>query len=329
MFCKQCGREIADDCNLCGYCGTPVDNKAVPCAQKIPVTLAPKKKKNLLWLWIALGVAGLAAIGGLVWFLFFNKSDVTIWLQTKTTNIYGSTEYCYDENGYLTQCRYKHMDIERYTYNYTYEFNDEGNPVEVLCYSDGKLNSRHVYDYDEDGNLIQETDFDEDGQEQFRYVYDERGFLIEEVTLLDGKEQFHYTNNYDKNGNISETISDEDYRTVYDYDKDGKLIGAITYDPLGEERSRQSYDYDENGNLIKKSIYWGDDERYRTVYKYDENGNQIESVHYEDDTETERETYEWQEITVSWEQAETLYALYNRTGRYRFPDEFAAEMKQK
>lgn len=42
MFCKNCGKEIADDSRICAYCGTQV---AAPAAA--PVAAAPAQEEKL------------------------------------------------------------------------------------------------------------------------------------------------------------------------------------------------------------------------------------------------------------------------------------------
>lgn len=73
MFCKNCGKEIADSSKFCVNCGTPVDMQRTAPVYEQPVASAPadrtrakkNKKKLPVWVYIVV-VLGFAAIGRLV-----------------------------------------------------------------------------------------------------------------------------------------------------------------------------------------------------------------------------------------------------------------------
>lgn len=94
-YCSNCGAENADGAAFCRVCGQPVKNAAQSAGQpgnpyyvqppycqqpqtpgyggQAPWMQPPKKKKNLTWLWIVLGVVAAAAIAFSVWFFGFER----------------------------------------------------------------------------------------------------------------------------------------------------------------------------------------------------------------------------------------------------------------
>ena len=79
--------------------------------------------------------------------------------------------------------------------------------------SDGRLNSKTTYKYDEKGNNIEENNHDSDGRlnSKTTYKYDEKGNNIEE-------------NNYDSDGRLG-----KNYTYKYEYDKNNNWTQRIEY----------------------------------------------------------------------------------------------------
>ena len=63
-----------------------------------------------------------------------------------------------------------------------FKFNNDGNKIEESHYdSDGELFSKSKYTYDEKGNIIEDSSYDSDGglKWKWKYTYDEKGNKIE------------------------------------------------------------------------------------------------------------------------------------------------------
>jgi len=120
--------------------------------------------------------------------------------------------------------------------------------------------------------------------------------IKKEIITLEGSRNFIKINNYDKLGNIVETIhlnpdSSERSRIFfeYTYDSNNNIIqlykpDSNRFSPKGE---RKIYNYDSNNNLIEEYIhedyrvfepYLGEHQEKRQ-YKYDSNDNLIEEIY--------------------------------------------------
>jgi YD repeat-containing protein len=122
----------------------------------------------------------------------------------------------------------------------------------------------YLYEYDEKGNKIKNTDIDTNGllYSPTYYKHDEKGHLIEELSpsdsLHDGKRIIY---NYNEKGYINEE---------YEY------IG----DSLKTLKQKVSYKYDDKGNLIERRTSGNKSLLSKNIFKYDKANNLIEEDCY-------------------------------------------------
>ena len=116
-----------------------------------------------------------------------------------------------------------------------------------------------VYEYDDRGDIISETDSEGD---KTYFEYDNQGNMINKTYPIGGK----VTYEYDSSGNmISATYPDGD-KFTYEYDDRGNKI-SVTY-PDGRKRI---YEYDDRCNMISETY----PNNLKYTYEYDDHGNQI------------------------------------------------------
>ncbi len=116
-----------------------------------------------------------------------------------------------------------------------------------------------------------------------QYEYDENGELIKDSYET-------YSNNYDENGNITDTYSSHG-KIVYEYDEKGRIITAKSYifdysrtEPAGET----NYVYNDRDLLVSESWTGQAPPTYKE-YFYDDNGVLIKGVCDEDGMHNEDE----------------------------------------
>lgn len=145
------------------------------------------------------------------------------------------TTYTYYDDGDL---RTKELDVAAdgtvefsVTYKDTSENNDSVRTEEDIDEAD----IRYFANTDENGNvLIEEWDFDPDGQIDYRitYSYDDKGNVLTEDWdyYADDTVEWRYTNVYDENDNIVSKEHDKgadgtiDSRSFYTYDEHGNML---------------------------------------------------------------------------------------------------------
>ncbi len=188
-------------------------------------------------------------------------------------------------------------------------YNSKGQKTKVTTYdpSDGKISSITSYQYDKQGNLIEELLKKDEQTLKTSHRYDARNNRIETVYYTaDGKVEKKITNIYDQSGLLLETYGRlEDgkmfMRDTYLYDGKGNVVEfrnslrkfEITYDRKGNiltvfkyNRYFQSYDsvhyvlnewfgfeYDGNGNLVELKAFRPDSTlKTRSQYVVQTNG---------------------------------------------------------
>ncbi|MFP4015681.1 MAG: putative Ig domain-containing protein, partial [Halanaerobiales bacterium] len=200
----------------------------------------------------------------------------------------------YDENGRLVA----HVDADGNRIEFEHSIGDRQEIVK------DRLGNVNVYDYDADGNILQETDalgnktsytYDSDGNKTsekdalgntISYDYDENGNMLSKTDKNGNKVEYTYnnddqilsttdalgnvtTNEYDNDGNLKQSTDVKGNTTEYTYDSVGNLIKKI--DHKGNETS---YSYDRYGNMISQT----DEAGNTTSYDYDQNGNPISKM---------------------------------------------------
>lgn len=147
------------------------------------------------------------------------------------------------------------------------------------------------YEYDESGNRISMSYYDENGMQQpfHRYLYDEHGNCIKEEWL-----------------NSNEDIPV--WTITYEYNMQDELVKLVS--PSGSVA--YSYEYDEYGNVIKENSIADSGEWGIHMYEYDENGNCI----YERFRDSTYEEYGYDEDYFGW--AKNVYDDKGRLIEYSF-----------
>ena len=99
--------------------------------------------------------------------------------------------------------------------------------------------------------------------------YNQNGKILEEIYKYWSNDQSEWFIDltsyiYNKEGKIAEMYEEhddpqyplvDDYKTVYSYDDDGKLVEQAHYDRKGSLKRKYLHQYDERGRLIKKTPY--------------------------------------------------------------------------
>ncbi len=156
--------------------------------------------------------------------------------------------------------------------------NEAGQILEETTYSsEGEIESKYIFAYNDKGSLTKEIIEDPDGEIAScrEMEYDDQNRLL--------KEYFHYGDlsdadvthcYYDENGLLirKELInSDDELETLDEYEyQNGKLVSEIQRDSSKKVKAEKRFTYDANGNLIEENINWFN-ELYRQVHQYGEN----------------------------------------------------------
>jgi len=164
---------------------------------------------------------------------------------------------------------------------YKYDENSE-NVLEVKKYKESKLIRTQINVYDDNGNKIEENNFNSSGEEWGSWTanYDESGNKIE-VIFLDKKKEIY---KYDKSGNMVESTNYGDDgsisgRHTSEFDNNGYKIAENYFTSSGKISSSQTAKYDNNGNKIEENNFNSSGEKWGSwTAKYDDNGNKIEFI---------------------------------------------------
>jgi hypothetical protein len=106
-------------------------------------------------------------------------------------------------------------------------YNKSNQPVVRRFYNkDRSLKFEQIFEYDEFGNKLVEKTIEKDREFSNKYIYDNNNLLIEEVDGL------------------------LNFKRIYKYDTDKKIINETGYDQFGNINFSIFYEYDENGMLI-------------------------------------------------------------------------------
>ena len=187
--------------------------------------------------------------------------------------------------------------------DYSYE---AGKIVSETTYdSDGNTVSTHRYEYDEDGNLVEDRLLgrNEELQSISRYEYGEKGRKVKwsvydaddsllaytEYSYEDGKNT--RIENYRPGGTL------DDY-FVIEYDDRGRRKRETWYTASGDIEEYRTYTY-ENGALVRETVHRGNDSvKRKIIYTNNEEGNAVKAVYMDGgDNVQERVAYEYVERT--------------------------------
>ena len=172
---------------------------------------------------------------------------------------------------------------------YRYEYDEEGNRIRCTEYNeDGNVTQWYAYEYDEKGNMTAETFTVEYMDMWETHVYKEDGELL---VLLQGSE--------DRPGNGADAWT---YKWEYEYNEHDNVVSKLYETPEGErELTTYEYEYDVAGNVIKETRYLADpdDEEDKeltewTEYDYDKDNMVTEIITYNSKGEVQHsETVEY------------------------------------
>ncbi|WP_298139766.1 hypothetical protein [Flavobacterium sp.] len=194
------------------------------------------------------------------------------------------------------------------------ECNYNKNGDKTSC-SNGKIISN--YEYDENNNIIKETnlsiknldtlgykineysdhnlvktityEFTEKKKKivsETIYKYDNSRNLVEEVDkTVDGKIYQKIAYKYDSKNNKIEysrqhPLSSVSGHELYIYDSNNNLIKSLKYNPENKLLHKSVYIYDDNNNKIRKTNYYKNEKINIIEYKYDSRKNIIEEKEY-------------------------------------------------
>lgn len=212
----------------------------------------------------------------------------------------GRTEYEYDANGNKTKETLYTRDGEMTQY-LTYQYNANG---DVIClenhFSDG-YESRGVYEYDGNGNLIKLISYNNNSGTMALYEYrvytlDANGYT-KKVSIYDANDvlEGYQLCECDSRGNITKYTyynADGNYvgYSLYEYDGNDSITLFVEYDAEGKETYRNEYEYHANGQAKSWTTVtpWG-----MYLDEFDENGNQISMISYSNGVITDERHYEY------------------------------------
>lgn len=239
----------------------------------------------------------------------------------------------------------EYNDGYKHTCNYTY--NKFGLVEHLECSDTEGAKFSYVATFDANGNYINETITDEDGNvRKFDYTYNEKGQQVKVVTTNAPDTYHSYTIEYDEQGRESKVTyvyEDGTYVEEITYNKEGKISNSSA--DMNGGKSSRNYHYDEKGRLIEiihkedgedvgfNKITYNDKDKilkehiriddydYTKNYEYDEKGNAVK-VTYSDtegDSDITTSTYtlvylpfeytekEWSEICYSTQCWDSLH----------------------
>lgn len=174
----------------------------------------------------------------------------------------------YDSENKIIRTYNLATDYDGKTYTETivsYNYDDNGTLLWDLsrqyrpAYGDWVDGDKNVYQYDEQGRLIQY----DDATRGYQYFYDEQGNLYRERYYSNSsnteiQDVTHY--DFDENGNPARSESDgqnSDYRydAVYTYDDLGRCIDDMRHCLSGTVHSRITNRYDDNNIIVETNTY--------------------------------------------------------------------------
>ena len=141
-----------------------------------------------------------------------------------------------------------------------YKYDFEGNMLELNEYRwDGKLMTKRICRYNENGNWMGYVTYDQHGQPlgKGKYEYDSNNKHIRSI---------FYKNDDSINFSVKKI-----------YNSDGKVIETQSFDENGKMDEKTLSKRDNQGNVINRVTYRNEDISTNSSYKYDDLGNRIES----------------------------------------------------
>lgn len=190
----------------------------------------------------------------------------------------------YDKNGNLLELT--HFVNGEINYRGEYTYNEFGKATSIVFYDEvGRVSSRTDQEYDSDGNLIQSSLTNGQGQCEYtsKYEYYADGQLRKEATEYYQQDypQKSTMTMYREDGQTEESVTVYTagyiFKAFYSYDSENRITNRTEYFD-DEESRRLEYSYVddtvtrlyyENGFLIQKNIY-DTEENLLESYRYDD-----------------------------------------------------------
>lgn len=174
----------------------------------------------------------------------------------------GSQEIFWDSKGQINQIRSSHGDTTVTVYNYYTFF---GKIKDSTTYVNGLLESRAVYEYNENQQMT-----------SYAY-YDSRGIITNSNKISYNEYGDPIMDLWYENGELT-----SDYRYTYTYDEEGRVLTETTvFGDSGHFVSKYAFNYNEKGLLESEysfaeegfPIYWDE-------YTYNEDGLETKRTHF-------------------------------------------------
>lgn len=160
--------------------------------------------------------------------------------------------------------------------------------------NNSKLSKSHYIEYDINGKVIVNEEYNESGTLYSRSEYshdlsestEEIRIFADNGSIIDKTKNVY---NYDFNGRITKKISYNDSGTVisvsnYSYDQNGNVITKIEEgNNVGALKTDFSYSYNENGNLIERITLNEGSKQARDSIVYEPNNKELKIYNFDKD----------------------------------------------
>lgn len=139
--------------------------------------------------------------------------------------------------------------------------------------SNGEINSKALYEYDNRGNKIKTKYIGENNLTKsiLKYKYNNDRKKVKEET-------------YNSSGELTAI-------KTWKYDENGYKLEKTVFIPSSQNRKKTTYQNDVHGNMIERVKYIDDVISYKSIYDYDQNNNQIMVKGYDSEKELKSESF--------------------------------------
>lgn len=186
---------------------------------------------------------------------------------------------------------------------YTLHYYDKaGNKITSIIYDKGEPVAETEWNYDVNGNLILEAEYDEQGTAAVTRVFSyEDGLLVKSASLHPLRDTltcslYDYFN--DNRMRVEWRYEDGGYfidRTVTSYNDEGKILEELVYSPDAELLAKTVFTYDDQGNITSVTSFLDSElEGEKTELMYDERELLISEIDFNEDGSIRQEiTYHY------------------------------------
>ncbi|MFD2512572.1 hypothetical protein ACFSRY_01725 [Pontibacter locisalis] len=191
----------------------------------------------------------------------------------------GSSKFAFEEN-LLPESNFRGK--VRTVKTTTYSADIENGKVTKGKKADTQSRPETVMLYDQEGNLLEERQYDSDGTlvNKWVYEYNDKGKETGRAYYFYGDLVEKEVNKYDEAGNLTEQYA-------YDYNDSLKYKREIRYDEKGNVKEieadrdlfwgrRNIYTYNEEENTVAERTFYEDSTfNFRTIYRFDKKNNLV------------------------------------------------------